>query len=371
MLQILDFGGVGRTLHGAHDRGNFVGVVAARDASPERTPAFGRSQGRRPRGLTAPRRRGGGGRRGVRTAASTTASGDEVAHTEGNLHQRTKARLHRRRGRALEPRHRRHVRTRAVLALVERAGELGQEPVGGARPRALLHAREPVHPHVERRGAANPCARHHVVAHRRGDEGAARKLVAHHPAHDDVVLEVRVHGERPSDVHLNVVGEDHEAVAGVLVEHPVDLDLVAAGDDVAVVVGEADLGAVEGAGALGSACGVLEHRLGAQLERMRSFDAIGRREGPIVGKLLGLGRVEKPEQRRPGGELDAEFIESAEVLGRCAEADLVRVGVAGEKIVILAVTDHVPVAARERVVPARFAAVARFEGERSVTRTWL
>ena len=75
----------------------------------------------------------------------------------------------------------------------------------------------------------------------------------------------------------------------MLLEHPVDLDLVAAGDGVAVVVGEADLGAVELAGALGSALGVLEHRLGAQLDRMRPCDPLPRGEGPIARRLLGLG----------------------------------------------------------------------------------
>ena len=181
-----------------------------------------------------------------------------------------------------------------------------------------------------------------------------------------------MHAKRPPDVHLDIVGDDHEAMAGVLVERPVNLDIVAARDDVAVVVRGADLGAVELAGALGSACGELEHRLGAQLERMQPFDAIGRREGSIVGKLLGLRRVEKPKQRRPGGDVDAELIGRTEFLGVCAEAELVLVGVAGEKIVILAVAGHVPpVAARERVVPGRLAAVARFEGEPIVTRTRL
>ena len=71
------------------------------------------------------------------------------------------------------------------------------------------------------------------------------------PGHDDVVLEVRVHAKPPPDVHLDLVGDVHEAVAGVLVEQPADLDLVAAGDDVAVVVRGADLDAVELAGAHG------------------------------------------------------------------------------------------------------------------------
>ena len=140
-----------------------------------------------------------------------------------------------------------------------------------------------------------------------------------------------MHAQRPPDVDLDVVGDVHEAVAGVLLEHPVDLDLVAAGDDVAVVVREADLGAVELAGALGPALGVVEHRLGPQLERMRPFDPPARGEGPIARRRLGLGRIEHAEQRRPGGEVDAEL---AVLLGGRAGAELMLVAV--EKIVIVA-----------------------------------
>ena len=81
-----------------------------------------------------------------------------------------------------------------------------------------------------------------------------------------------MHAQTPPDVHLDLVGDVHETVAGVFLEHSVDLDPVAAGDDVAVVVRDTDLGAVELAGALGPAFGVLEHRLRAQLERMCPFD---------------------------------------------------------------------------------------------------
>ena len=153
-----------------------------------------------------------------------------------------------------------------------------------------------------------------------------------------------MHGERPPDVRLDLVGDDHEAVSGVLVEHPVYLDLVAPGDDVAVVVGEADLGAVELAGALGAAPGVLEHRLGAQLERMGLFGPLGRGEGPVVRRHLGLGRVEHAEQRRPGREVDVEL---AKVLGGRAEAELVLVAV--EKIVIVP-AESVHEVDRERAV---------------------
>ena len=359
LLQVLEIAGIGRAVHGADDGGDLVGVVAAGGAAPERSPAFRRGQGRRTR-LAAPRGRGTGRRRGVRLTASTAAARDEVPHPQRGLHQRAESRLHRRGGGALEPCHRRQVRARAVLALVDRAGELEQQPVGGARPRALLHAHEAVHPEIERRGAAKPQPRRHVVAHRRGDEGAARELVAHHPGHDDVVLEVRVHGERPPDVHLHIVGDDHEAMTRMLVEQPADLDCVAPGDDVAVVVGEADLGAVELAGALGAAPGVLEHGLGAQLERMRPFDTLGRGEGPVARRRLGLGRIEHAEQRRPRGEVDAEL---AVLLGGRVEAELALVGVADGKLVIFVVAENVPDVDRERVAAGRIGIVVPIEAD--------
>ena len=162
---------------------------------------------------------------------------------------------------------------------------------------------------------------------------------------------------RPPDVHLDLVGDVHEAVARVLLEHPVDLDLVAAGDDVAVLVREADFGAVELAGALGPAFAVLEHRLGPQLERMGLLDSLGRGERPIARPLLGLGRVEHAEQRRPGGEVDVEL---AEVLAARAEAQRVLAGVAVGKIVIVVVA-NVPEGNRERIVAGRIGIVVRLE----------
>ena len=167
-----------------------------------------------------------------------------------------------------------------------------------------------------------------------------------------------MHAQRSPDVHLDVVGDVHETVAGVLFEHPVDLDLVAAGDDVAVVVRDADLGAVELAGAHGPAFGVLEHGLGTQLERMRPFDPLARRERPIAQGLLGLGRIEHAEQRRPGGEVDVEF---AVVLGGRAEAELVLVGVADGELVMIVVAEEVPEVDRERVVAGRIGIVVRLE----------
>ena len=164
-----------------------------------------------------------------------------------------------------------------------------------------------------------------------------------------------MHTQRPPDVQLDVVGDVHEAVAGVLLEHSVDLDLVAAGDDVAVVVRDADLGAVELAGAVGPAFGVLEHRFRAQLERMCPFDPLARGERPVAGPLLGLGRVEHAEQRRPGGEVDAELVV---LLGGRAEAELVLVGVAAGKIVIV-VAEHVPEADRVRAVAGGIGIVVR------------
>ena len=248
------------------------------------------------------------------------------------------------------------MRARAVFALVERARKLQQDAGGGARPRALLHAHEAMHPHIERRGAAKPQARRHVVAYRRGDEGAALPLVGHHPGHDDVVLEVGVHVQRPPDVQLDLVGDVHEAVAGVLVEHPVDLDLVSAGDDVAVVVRDADLGAVEFAGAVGAAFGILEHRLRTQLERMRPFHPFGRGEGPVARRRLGLGRIERAEQRRPGREVGAEL---AEVPGDRVDAQRVLAGGAAGMLVIVVVAKSIPEVDRERVVAGRIGIVVR------------
>ena len=361
-LHVLDVAGVGRVLHGADSGDDVVGVAAVRSAAPERSPAFPHAlEGARR--LPARRDRRRGRRLGVRAASASTAAGDQVPHPQRGLHQRAKARLHRRDHGALKPRHRRHVRTRTVLALVERAGELEQQPVGGARPRTLLHAHQPVHPHIQRRGAAKPHPRRHVVAHRRGDEGAARELVAHHPGHDDVVLEVRVHGERPPDVRLHLVGDDHETMTRMLVEHPVDLDCVAPGDDVAVVVGVADLRAVERAGAQGSAPGVLEHRserLGPQLERVCPFDAFARAEGPVARSGLALGRIEHAEQRRPGRAVDVEL---AEVPGAHAEAELLLAGVADGALVFIIVGNRVPEAIGEGGGGVRMEIVAWIEAD--------
>ena len=153
------------------------------------------------------------------------------------------------------------------------------------------------------------------------------------------------------DVHLDLVGDVHEALARVLVEHPVDLDCVAPGDNLAVLVREADLGAVERAGAHSPARGVLEHRLRAELERMGPLDPLARGEGSVVRGRLGLGRIEHAEQRREGGEVDTEI---AVVHGRRAQAEPVLVSLAHGKIVILVVVaDNVPEADRERVVVGR------------------
>ena len=164
-----------------------------------------------------------------------------------------------------------------------------------------------------------------------------------------------MHTQRPPDVQLDLVGDVHEAVARVLLEHSVDLDLVAAGDDVAVVVRDADLGAVELAGTLGPAFGVLPHGLGAELERMRPSDPFDRGEGPVVRRHLGLGRIEHGEQRRPRGEVDAEFVV---LLGGRAEAELVLVGAPDGKLVIV-VAENVPEGDRERAVAGGIGIVVR------------
>ena len=144
----------------------------------------------------------------------------------------------------------------------------------------------------------------------------------------------------------------------MLLEHSVDLDVVASGDDVAVVVRDPDLGAVELAGALGTALGVLEHRLGPQLERMRPFGPFGRGEGSIARPLLGLGRIEHAEQRRPRGAVDVEI---AVVLGGRAEAEFVLAGVASGEHVILGVIEIVPEVDGKRVVAGRIGIVVRLE----------
>ena len=143
-----------------------------------------------------------------------------------------------------------------------------------------------------------------------------------------------------------------------LVEHPVDLDRVAPGDDVAVVVAEADLGAVERAGALGAAPGVLEHRLRPQLQRVRTFNSLARGEGPVAGRRLGLGRVEHAEQRRPGGKVD---IELAEAPGARAEAQRVLVGASGRALVL--VVEIIPEVDRIRDVDRHIGTVARIAAD--------
>ena len=75
-----------------------------------------------------------------------------------------------------------------------------------------------------------------------------------------------------------------------------------------LLVGQPDLGALERAGAHGAARGVVEHRLGAELERVRSFHPVGGGEGPVVRGRLRLGRIEHREQRRPGRDVDAEVL---------------------------------------------------------------
>ena len=166
-----------------------------------------------------------------------------------------------------------------------------------------------------------------------------------------------MHAQLPPDVHLDIVSNVHEAVARMLLEHPVDLDLVAAGDDVVVVVRDADLGAVDLTSAHGPALAVLEHRLGPQLERMDLLDPLGRGKGPIARPLLGLGRIEHAEQRRPRGEVDVEF---GEVLAARAEAQRVPIGVAVGKVVIV-VVENVPEGGREPVVAGRIGIVVRLK----------
>ena len=171
-----------------------------------------------------------------------------------------------------------------------------------------------------------------------------------------------MHAHRPPHVHLDLVGDDHEAVPGVLVEHPVDRDRVAPGDDVAVVVGETDFGAVEASGALGPALGVLAHRLGAQLERMGAVGSLGRFERPVVVGRLFLHPIERVEQRRPGGGVGVGRVGFP---GARSEAGPGLVGIAVEPVVVvivvvIVVVEGVPGVDRERVVARRIGSVDRF-----------
>ena len=110
--------------------------------------------------------------------------------------------------------------------------------------------------------------------------------------------------------------------------------------------------AVEPAGALGPAFGVKEHRLGAQLECVPPFDTLGRGERPVAWTHFGLGRVEHVVQRRPGGELDAEF---AQVPVNRTDAERIRAGV-GERVIVAV---NVPDAGRVRGGGGRIAVIAR------------
>ena len=84
-------------------------------------------------------------------------------------------------------------------------------------------------------------------------------------------------------------------------------------------------------------------------------EPLARGEGPVVRRLLGLGRVEHAEQRRPGGEVDAELVV---LLGGRAEAELVLVGVADGKLVIV-VAGNIPEVDRERAVAGGIGIIVR------------
>ena len=78
-------------------------------------------------------------------------------------------------------------------------------------------------------------------------------------------------------------------------------------------------------------------------------------EGLVARRPLGVGRVEHAEQRRPRGEVDVEL---GVLLGGRAKPELVLVGVAAGKIVIV-VAENVPEVDRERAVAGRIRIVVR------------
>ena len=138
--------------------------------------------------------------------ASTIAPGDEVAHPARHPHQgpeRAAARLVERAGVHREPR-RMHPGT--VLALVVRRARLHQHRIGGARPDALLHPHQPVHPEVERRRHPDASAGRRVVGHRRDDGGAPVPELAHVPGEQHRVLAAGVDVEGAVDGGVQVRG---------------------------------------------------------------------------------------------------------------------------------------------------------------------
>ena len=126
------------------------------------------------------------------------------------------------------------MRPGTVLALVVRRAALHQHRIGGARPDALLHPHQPVHPQVERRRHPDAPARHRVVGHRRDDGGPPVPAVAHVPGEQHRVLAGGVDVESAIDGGVEVRGLLGESVAGVLVERGVHAHAVAPGDEVGV-----------------------------------------------------------------------------------------------------------------------------------------
>ena len=224
---------------------------------------------------------------------------------DGDLHQRAKARLHRRDGgcpgTVTPPRRARSRHTRARRAF----------------RRARTGCRRPAHVPGRSSIPASPCTHTSSGAVQRIAAPATMssliaavmkvppgELVSHHPGHDDVVLEGARACEATPPTFISTSSATTTRPWPVCSsERPVNLDIVAARDDVAVVVRGADLGAVELAGVRWAPRAAYWSIDSArQLERMQPL----RRhpagvKGRSSGKLLGLGRVEKPKQRRPGG----------------------------------------------------------------------
>ena len=183
-----------------------------------------------------------------------------------------------------------------VFALVVRRAELRQHRIGGARPDALLHPHQPVHPQVERRRHPDAPAGRGVVGHRRDDGGAAVPEVAHVPGEQHRVLAAGVDVENAIDGGVEVCRLLGEPVAGVLVERAVHAHAVAPGDTVGVRLRAPRLDAFGLAAAQRIAPDELIDALGPQLQ---GEGVIDRKEVEIRDRVHDRRRLEKGQRHRP------------------------------------------------------------------------
>ena len=187
-----------------------------------------------------------------------------------------------------------------VLALVVRRAELQQHRVCGARPDALLHPHQPVHPQVERRCHPDASARHRVVGHRRDDGGAPVPEVAHVPGEQYRVLAGGVDVECALDGGVEVRGLLGECVAGVLVERGVHAHAVAPGDAVGVRLRAPGLDALGHAAAQRIAPDELLDGLRPHLQ---GEGVIDRKEVQIRDRVGDRRRHENGQRHRPENTL--------------------------------------------------------------------